>query len=152
MRATITGLPFDQDVSAIPSSNATVTLKVTKTTQDSEVLQAVPIWIPIVSAIGGIIIVSGLAYLLDRVNIFKMNPNMNRETVFTTLFFLVRILQEKRFKGIDGRVERSSGKRTTSGLGFTSNVNVIINGQNCYNCMFLYQDNYNTIHNWSTNS
>ena len=87
MRATITGLPFDQDVSAIPSSNATVTLKVTKTTQDSEVLQAVPVWIPIVSAIGGIIIVSGLAYLLDRVNIFKMNPNMNRETVFTILFF-----------------------------------------------------------------
>lgn len=67
MSANITNLPFNQDVSGIPSYEAIVTTNVTKLAQDSSVLQAVPVWIPIVSAIAGVLIVGGATYLLHRV-------------------------------------------------------------------------------------
>lgn len=68
LSASITSLPFGQDVSGLPKAENQVVLKVAKIKKEPVALQAIPVWIPIVAAIGAIIIVAIVAIILHRVS------------------------------------------------------------------------------------
>ena len=67
MTANVTGLPFGQDGSGIPTASTEVVVNINKIKKETNVLKATPLWIPIVSAIGAVIIVAGIAALLNHV-------------------------------------------------------------------------------------
>ncbi len=71
MTANVTGLPFGQDGSGIPTSSTQVVVHINKIKKETNVLKATPLWIPIVSAIGAVIIVAGVAALLHHVKSLK---------------------------------------------------------------------------------
>lgn len=78
--ANVTGLPFGEDGSAIPTAGATVSFIIKKMAAEQNVLQAMPWWIPVVSAIGATIILAIIVAVLHHVISHFYNDRVNQHT------------------------------------------------------------------------
>lgn len=70
--ATITRLPLDQDVSNIQPTKTEISLTVYKISAEVGLLKAFPWWIVVVSAIGAVLVVGGLAGVLHYVMLLRL--------------------------------------------------------------------------------
>lgn len=67
MTANVTGMLYGQDPSAIPMAKTLVSFVINKMPAEKTVLQAIPWWIPVVSAIGAVLILAIIVAVLYKV-------------------------------------------------------------------------------------
>lgn len=105
LSASITALPFDQDVSTIPNPtvNNLVDLEVTRIKKEANVVTAIPPWIPIVSAVGALVIIAGMVGGFHKVTNYHFKEVIKNSRYISHYLSTDGIFQEKPSPSNEGR-------------------------------------------------